>query len=203
MSVQQQINLYQPIFRKQEKVFSARTMLLVFVVTIIFFSAIYGYARWNVSSLVTQSDKLAVSYQSEIKRLENLTRLYPVKQKNKKVELELEEIKKERKAKLFLVKTLSSRSLGNEDGFSVLFEAMARQRPQGMWLQRFEIEKGGQVIGLHGSSLQPELVPEFLQSLSEESSFDGSNFRIFRIQRDANNKAAVNFTLRSVAVGTK
>ena len=203
MNAQQQINLYQPIFRKQEKVFSARTMLMVLVATIVLFSAIYGYARWNVFTLVEESEKLAVSYQSETKRLDDLARRFPIKQKNRKVETELDNLKNERKAKQFLIKTLSGRSIGNDEGFSSFFEAMARQRPTGMWLQRFEIEQGGQVIGIHGSSLQPELVPEFLQRLSEESSFDGSSFRIFRMQRDKENTAAVNFTLRSVVEGTK
>ncbi|NNG14107.1 MAG: PilN domain-containing protein, partial [Gammaproteobacteria bacterium] len=119
------------------------------------------------------------------------------------VETELENLKNERKAKQFLIKALSGRSIGNDEGFSSYFEGMARQRPAGMWLRRFELEQGGDVIGIHGSSLQPELVPEFLQRLSEESSFDGSSFRIFQMQRDVNNAAAVNFTLRSVAGGEK
>jgi len=203
MNVQQQINLYQPIFRKQEKVFSARTMLMVLVATIVLFSSIYGYARWNVFALVDESEKLTVSYQNETKRLNDLAHRFPIKQKNRKVETELDNLKNERKAKQFLIKTLSGRSIGNDEGFSSFFEAMARQRPTGMWLQRFEIEQGGQVIGIYGSSLQPELVPEFLQRLSEESSFDGSNFRIFRMQRDKENTAAINFTLRSVVEGTE
>jgi hypothetical protein len=204
MSVQQQqINLYQPIFRKQQKVFSARTMLFVFVGTIVFFAAIYGYARWNVHSLVAESEKLARQHATEMKRLDDLARRYPAKQKSELVETELENLTNERKAKQFLIKALSGRSIGNDEGFSSYFEGMARQRPAGMWLRRFELEQGGQIIGIHGSSLQPELVPGFLQRLSEEPAFDGSSFRIFQMQRDKNNAAAVNFTLRSVAGGDK
>lgn len=203
MNVQQQINLYQPIFRKQEKVFSARTMFFVFIATIVFFAAIYGYARWNVHSLFVESEQLALQHSSAIKKLDDLSRRYPVKQKSRQVETELEGLQKERKAKQFLVKTLASRNIGNDEGFSSYFEGLARQRPQGMWLQRFELEKGGEIIGIQGSSLHAELVPEFLQRLSEESSFDGSSFRIFQIQRDEKNAAAVNFTLRSVAGGDK
>lgn len=203
MNTQQQINLYQPIFRKQEKVFSARTMLFVFVAAIVFFAVVYGYVRWNVYSLVTESEKLVQLQASELKRLDSLSRRYPVKQKSRQVETELESLKKEHKAKQFLIKTLSGRSIGNDEGFSSYFEAMARQRPSGMWLRRFELEQGGEIIGIHGSSLQAELVPEFLQRLSEESSFDGSSFRIFQIQRDEKNTAAVNFTLRSIAAGVK
>jgi hypothetical protein len=178
-------------------------MLFVFVGTVVFFAAIYGYARWNVFSLVAESEKLAQSHVSEMKRLDELSRRYPVKQKSRQIETELENLKKERKAKQFLIKTLSGRSIGNDEGFSSYFEGMARQRPAGMWLRRFEVEQGGEVIGIHGSSLQPELVPEFLQRLSEEASFGGSSFRIFQMQRDENNAAAVNFTLRSVAGGEK
>lgn len=203
MSAQQQINLYQPIFRKQEKVFSARTMLLVFVATVVFFAAVYGYARWNVYSLITQSEKLAGLYDSEIKKLDDLSRRFPIKQKSQQVETELEDLKKERKAKQFLIKTLSGRSIGNDKGFSSYFEGMARQRPAGMWLRRFELEQGGQIIGIHGSTLQAELVPEFLQRLAEEPSFEGSDFRVFQMQRDKENATAVNFTLRSVAGGEK
>lgn len=203
MSIQQQINLYQPIFRKQEKVFSARTMLIVFVVTLVFFSAIYTYARWNVYALIDESDKLAMTHEREVKRLDDLGRRYPIKQKNRAVESDLDMLKKERKAKQFLIKTLSDRSIGNDKGFSSFFAAIARQQPAGMWLQRFEIEQGGQVIGIYGSSLRPELIPEFLHGLSEEASFEGSSFKIFRMQRDENNKTTVNFSLRSVVEGAK
>lgn len=203
MSIQQQINLYQPIFRKQEKIFSARTMLFVFVVAIAFFAAVYGYVHWNVHSLVAESEKLVQLQANEVKRLDDLSRRYPVKQKSRQVETELENLKQERKAKQFLIKTLSDHSIGNDEGFSSYFEDLARQWPAGMWLRRFELEQGGKVVGIHGSSLQAELVPEFLQRLSEESSFDGSSFRIFQIQLDEKNSAVVNFTLRSVAEGEK
>jgi len=203
MNVQQQINLYQPMFRKQEKIFSARTMLLVFAITIAFFAAIYGYARWNVYSLVAESAKLGQQHDNEMKRLDDLARRYPVKQKNRETEAELASLQQERKTKQFLIKTLSGRSIGNDEGFSSYFEGVARQRPDGMWLRRFELEQGGEVIGIHGSSLRPELVPAFLQRLSAEATFEDNGFQIFRMQRDATNAAAVNFSLRSVAEGAQ
>ncbi|WP_126452401.1 PilN domain-containing protein [Sulfuriflexus mobilis] len=201
MNAQQQINLYQPIFRKQEKVFSARTMLFVFVGSIVFFTGIYAYARWNVYDLAHQSERLQQQYVGEVARLEDLSRRYPAKQKSRQIEEQLAELKKERRAKQFLLKTLSSRSIGNDKGFSAYFEGVARQRPEGMWLRHFELEEGGNVIGIHGSSLKPELVPEFLQRLAGETSFSGSSFRIFEMKRDTDNPAAINFSLRSISGG--
>lgn len=194
----QQVNLYQPMFRKQEKIFSAKTMMYVFFAAIGLFTLVYGYAHWNVNALESELVRLQDQQSKEMVRLEDLARRYPATQKSKKTENELAQLKSERSAKEFLIKTLSGRSIGNSKGFSEYLEGIARRRPAGMWLRRLELERGGEVIGIHGSSLRPELVPQFLQQLSKESSFSGSNFRIFEMQRDDKNRAMLNFTLRSV-----
>ena len=199
----QQVNLYQPMFRKQEKVFSAKTIMYVFFAAIGLFALVYGYARWNVYALESELARLKDQQSKEISRLEELSRRYPVVQKSKKVENELALLRNERAAKDFLIKALSGGSIGNSEGFSDYLEGVARRRPAGMWLRRIELERGGEVIGIHGSSLQAELVPQFLQQLSEEGSFTGSNFRIFEMHRDEKNRAAINFTLRSIDSGDR
>jgi len=198
MAVQQQINLYQPMFRKQKKVFSSSTMLAVFVLAIVVFGGVFGFARWNVYSLEQQSENMKVSHAAEIARLEALSKKYPVKKKSLRLEDELKKLQKERKAKQYLVSTLSNRTIGNSDGFSDYFVGVARHRSKGMWLNRLELAQGGKVIGIHGSTLKPELVPQFLQSLAAEDSFRGSQFRVFSMQRDSENQNKVDFSLRSV-----
>jgi len=199
MAIQQQINLYQPRFRKQEKVFAASSMLIVFVVALVFFGGIYGYVKWSVGSLVAESQRLQNQQVREIARLESLSTRYPVKRNSKVLAQQLKELKSERKAKQFLIKTLTDRSLGNSDGFSSYFAGIARQNISGMWINRLELANGGGVIGIYGSTLKPELVPQFIQALSSEGSFTGSNFQIFSMQRDVKNSAAVNFSLRTTA----
>lgn len=200
MAVQQQINLYQPRFRKQEKVFSASSMLVVLVAAIIVMIGVYGYAKWNVVALADEKRNLQKQQVNEIARLDDLSAKYPIKRKSRVIEQQLKDLQAERKAKQYLVNTLSSRSIGNTNGFSSYFAGIARKHIKGMWIKRLELEKGGDVIGIYGSTLKPELVPRFLQKLSEEDSFSGSQFQIFNMQVDKDNKAAINFSLRTTSV---
>jgi len=200
MAMQQQINLYQPRFRKQEKVFSASSMLVVLVAAIVVLVGIYGYAKWNVITLADEKQRLQQQQVKEIARLDGLAVKYPVKKKSKLIEQQLKDLQAERKAKQYLVNTLSGRSIGNSNGFSSYFAGIARKHIKGMWIKRLELERGG-VIGIYGSTLKPELVPQFLQALSEEESFAGSQFQIFNMQRDKDNTAAINFSLRTTLAG--
>ncbi len=197
MAIQQQINLYQPRFRKQEKVFSASSMLVVLVAAMVVLVGIYGYAKWNVTVLATEKIRLQQQQVKEVAKLDRLAIEYPIKRKSRLVEQQLKDLQSELKAKQYLVDTLSGRSIGNSEGFSSYFAGIARQHLKGMWLQRLELESGGDVIGIYGSTLKPELVPQFLQALSKEDSFIGSKFQIFNMQRDKDNKAAINFSLRT------
>jgi len=201
MAMQQQINLYQPRFRQQEKVFSSSTMLVVLVAAIAVLVGVYGYAKWNVVALADENKRLKLSQTNELVRLEALSKKYPLKRKSKLLENQLNDLQNERKAKQFLVNTLSGRSIGNSDGFSSYFEGVARQHIKGMWIQRLELDNGGDVIGIYGRTLQPELVPQFIQALAKEKSFSGSQFQIFSMQRDEEKKSVINFTLRTVVAG--
>ena len=201
MAMQQQINLYQPRFRKQEKVFSASSMLMVLVAAMVVLIGIYGYAKWNVVALANESERLQQQQVKEIARLDGLSKKYPVKQKSRLIEQQLKDLRGEKKAKQYLVNTLSGRSIGNSNGFSSYFAGIARKHIKGMWIRRLELDNGGDVIGIYGSALEPELVPQFLQALSEEESFAGSQFQIFNMQRDEDNSAAIKFSLRTVLAG--
>ena len=201
MAMQQQINLYQPRFRKQEKVFSASSMLMVLVAAMVVLIGVYGYAKWNVVALANENERLQQQQVKEIARLDGLSKKYPVKQKSRLIEQQLKDLQGEKKAKQYLVNTLSGRSIGNSNGFSSYFVGIARKHIKGMWIRRLELDNGGDVIGIYGSALEPELVPQFLQALSEEESFAGSQFQIFNMQRDEDNSAAIKFSLRTVLAG--
>ena len=201
MAIQQQINLYQPRFRKQEKVFSSSSMFVVLIAAIVVMIGVYGYAKWNVVALADEKRKSQKQQISEIQRLDALTIKYPVKQKSRLIEQQLKNLQNERKAKEYLVNTLSGRSIGNSNGFSSYFSGIARKNIKGMWIRRLELDNGGDVIGIYGSTIKPELVPQFLQALSEEESFSGSQFQIFNMQLDEKDKAKINFSLRTISSG--
>ncbi|MGD8742728.1 MAG: PilN domain-containing protein, partial [Granulosicoccaceae bacterium] len=193
----QQVNLYQPMFRRQEKRFSARTLLVLFAATAIVFSAVYAYARWNVHALQKQLTELQAQYQTELKRIDELARQYPLQRKSQQAQARLEKLRRERSAREKLINVLRGQTLGNTDGFSAHLEAMSRRRVQGMWLTDFHLSGSGERVSIKGGSLSAELVPQFLQKLSDEEAFAGTEFRVFRMQRDPEKRAAINFVLQS------
>lgn len=195
--MRQQVNLFQPMFRRQEKRFSAKTLLGLFAAAAIFFTSVYGYARWNVHNLEARLVELQQQYQAELKRVDDLGRQFPLRRQSQQLQAQLDKLRNEQSAKEKLITVLRGKTLGNTDGFSGHLEAMARQNIHGMWLTRFHISGDGQQVDIQGNSLNPEYVPRFLQQLSDEDVFEGTEFRVFRMQRDIKQRAAINFVLRA------
>lgn len=192
----QQVNLYQPMFRRQEKKFSAKKLLAVFVGSTLLFTAVYGYVRWDVYKLESQMADLQRQYEIETRRVEELNKQFPLKRSSERIEKELASLRTESEAKKKLITLLRDRSsLGNSKGFSAHMEGIARQRVDGLWLTAFEVTQGGNHIGIQGSSLQAELVPQFIQNLSAEEAFTGAEFRVFRMARNEKQRAAIDFEL--------
>ncbi len=47
----QQINMYQPVFRRQRKIFSAATLLKIVAMAAVLLLALYAHARWTLNGL--------------------------------------------------------------------------------------------------------------------------------------------------------
>jgi Na+-transporting methylmalonyl-CoA/oxaloacetate decarboxylase gamma subunit len=54
----QQINLYQPVFRKQEKVFSAITLLQIGAAVLLLLLIILAHAHWTLSDMNSTAQTL-------------------------------------------------------------------------------------------------------------------------------------------------
>ena len=178
----QQINLYQPMFRKQKVVFSAMTMLQVSIFFLIVFAALYAY---EVNQIKPYKKQLA-SMDNELAQLNSqVTALTGSKKqsKSKLLEREIAKLSKELEQRENILKILSSRSFGNSDGFSSYLEAFARGHVQGTWLTSVNIKQGGAALGLKGKTLSSELVPVYIQKLAEEKSLDGSSFNVMELAR--------------------
>jgi len=178
----QQINLYQPMFRKQHVVFSAMTMLQVGIFFLIIFSSLYFYQSKNLKSYRNQLvtiDKELVQLSSQVMALDSSKK----KSKSKLIENEIAKLTKELEQRERIFNVLSSRSFGNSSGFSSYLEAFAKGHVEGTWLTNVNIDQGGASLGLKGKTLSSELVPVYIQKLAEEESLQGSSFNVMEIAR--------------------
>ncbi len=179
----QQINLYQPIFRKQRQIFSAVTMAQALAAVAIALLGIYGYGVATVGALETE----VVQLEGRERALTTqLMRIDPALNDNRRAELEAE--LKRLNATLLdqqqLIDVLREQPLGETAGFSEQLAALARQRTPELWLTELAVDGGSGAIELKGRSLQPELVPEYMQRLGTEPALAGQRFDRFEIGRD-------------------
>ena len=192
----QQINLYQTMFRKQKVIFSAMTMLQVSVLFLLLFSAIYAYQLLALKPYETQlgaTEKDLLQLQQQVSQLESSIK----KRGSKLLENEIAKLSRQLEQKQRIAQILASRSFGNAAGFSAYLESFARGHVEGTWLTNVNIKAGGSLLGLQGKTLSSELVPIYLQKLSEEERLQGSSFNVMEIARVVSEEgdAEINFLI--------
>lgn len=196
-AVTQQINLYQPGLRRERNVFSGAAMLQVAGVVLGGLLAMYGYAIWQVKGLDLERSNLVDQRDDVTKRVEQLSQKYPPKKQSKLLEQEIARLTAERDQSRRLIDILAGRTLGDTKGFGDHLEALARRHVRGTWLTEVTIGEGGQTVDLLGTALSPDLVPVYIQRLSDESVFRGLAFNMMTLQQASEEPSRVDFTLRT------
>lgn len=195
----QQINLYQPIFRKERRVFSSAAMLQVCAIFVVALLAIYGYGRTRVTSLATEVGRLRAMEHQKTQELVRLGREFPPPVKSRRLEAEVKRLAQEVRTKRAVLALLSNRQFGNTTGFSAHLTALARRDPRGVWLTGIDFTQGGTDLELTGAALHPSLVPRLLARLTTEPAFHGRSFAVFRMSRPHDNPEWIDFTVRTAA----
>lgn len=169
----QQINLYNPIFLKQEKHFSARTIVQALGLILAALGAFYAYAlvqtRASESATREQRDRVAAQREQLVK----LGPQFSPEGRSKALEAEVARLEAEVKARESVLAALSTGELGNTAGFSEFLAALGRRAVPGVWLTGMNVGEAGNDLQLNGRALRPELVPVYLKALSEEPMMRG------------------------------
>jgi len=181
--VKQQINLYQPMFRKQEKVFSAVAMLQIIVFFTVILIGIYAYSLSQLQPFHAELDKTLKQFDKLSKQIEIIAQALPRRAESKLIVNEIARLTKELQHRQKVKDALSKGSFGSTDGFSGYFEALAKGHISGIWLTGIHIAQGGALLSFNGKSIDPELIPVYLKRLSKEPVFNNRAFNILEMQR--------------------
>ena len=195
--MRQEINLYQPIFRKQRKVFSSRALLQATALVVAGLLLVYGYGVWRLQGLEEELLALQGQRQAASQRLEKLAKQFPQREKSRVLEAELQRLIRDVRLRRKVQELLTSGAYGNRKGFSERLAALARQHIAGLWLTKVEISEVSKGVGLAGSAVDPKLVPKYVQRFSYEPSLAGMRFQHLRVDRPEPESARVQFQLRT------
>ena len=178
----QQINLFNPIFLKQKRYFSAVTMLQALGLILGGVAVLFGYASFHSASLIKQDAAIAGQLAATQAQLAKVNVDFGQRGKNQALEVEIKKIEVEVKALTQVFEILNRGEFGNTKGYSEYLRAFSRQSLDGLWLTGFSILGAGNEIELRGRVLQADLVPVFIARLKHEPVMQGKSFSSLEMQ---------------------
>ena len=179
----QQINLFNPLFRKQRPAFSVPQLFLAMALVLAALLPYYGYLVVHGDSLKRQSAALAKQLETGTAELGRLNREVAQRGKNRALEQEIAQAEAQIRGRREAMALLESGELGDTAGYSGYLRAYARQIPDGVWLTGFSIAGAGKQMTLDGGALRPELVPQYLQRLNREPVMRGRTFAALELRQ--------------------
>lgn len=177
----QQINLFNPIFLKQKKYFSAVAMLQalgLIVLGAVCISVYSGYQSSSVSKEEASTFAQLIVVQAELNKVNVAYAPHP---NNQTIEDSVTKTGLEVKSLQQVFDTLEKGDIGNTKGYSAYLSAFSRQIVDGLWLTGFSIIGAGNEMDLRGRALRPELVPYYIGRLKNETVMQGKTFSALNI----------------------
>lgn len=178
----QQINLFNPIFLKQKKYFSATAMAQALGLILIGSVLALAYAYYQTSNLSREAIAVAAQLNASQARLVTVNAEYGLRPKSKSLEDEIQKTEAETKALQQVFDILQKGEFGNTKGYADYFRAFSRQIVDGLWITGFNILGAGNEIGLQGRALQAEAVPVYINRLKREPVMLGKSFATLEMQ---------------------
>ena len=168
----QQINLFNPLFLKQKKYFSARNMLQglgIILVVLLAFEGVLIFQLRLLERQRTETQALHAQVQQQMVQSTGSGLRGP----SKLVEDELARVTRSIRDQEEVLKIFEGGDFGNGDGYSRFLTALARQRLGGLWLTGFTVSGGGEELSIRGRVLRADLVPQYIRQLNQQTVMRG------------------------------
>lgn len=193
----QQINLYQPILRRQRKVFSFSTIVTLLLGFTVLMGLIWGVDYWQTSKDREMLAELRQQEQDTAQRIVTLTRSLGNREEEPALAARLAAARQEVALKRELLNRIQGTDFSESQGFSGILEGFGRQRISGLWLTTIGVADGGRQMEITGVSHDAALVPKLVQKLGNEDSFRNRGFRRLQMSRSEAVSGAVDFHIAS------
>lgn len=171
----QQINLFNPVFLKQRKLFSARAMAQTLAAVALLTALGAGYASYQAARLHKDAAAMAARLARAQERLVQTVDKAKQPPLDKAVEEELAREEQKQKDAQRILAFIRGGALGQSERYTEYFRALSHKSMPALWLTGFVISNDGE-IEIRGRALQPALVPAYLKELRGEPIFAGKSF---------------------------
>ncbi|MCC2972618.1 PilN domain-containing protein [Massilia sp. IC2-476] len=179
----QQINLFNPAFLPQKKVVSAPMMGVSLLVLVAGIAVIGAALHAATGRMERERDAEAERLVRKQARLATVNAQFAPRTRSAGLETQIAQAEAQLAALRHVSSVLERGELGDTRGFAGYFQAFARQSVPGLWLTGVSV--AGANIGIKGRTLDPTLVPGYINRLTQEPLLQGKSFASLQIGQAA------------------
>ena len=186
----QQVNLYEPILRDDQKLFSATAICLGLGAVAAALVAISAFSEWRTRSLDQQLLALRAQESTQKKLAAEANAIVDLAESRDTIESHLKAMAIDLSRRQQALRYLSGGALtGAGDGvlahrgFVGRMTALARQQIDGLWLTGATFASGSGGLELTGGAVSADLVPIYLERLAGEPAIAGTKLQSIEIRQ--------------------
>lgn len=171
----QQINLFENGLVKSKDWFTLSFVAAIYAVAAIIMVYFYTAIESENAQLLAQRNQTAGQFETMQKKVEEFARkAVPVDNSKLEAELKNLNIRFEMQSQMLAIFQQSI----SENAYHLIdyMRGLASQQQSAVWLTGFKIEPAAQHVSLSGQALQTEDIPLYLDSLSAQKVFEGTQF---------------------------
>jgi Tfp pilus assembly protein PilN len=177
----QQINLFNPVFLKQKRHFSALAMAQALIVVVLGGVAMYAYEihqNRTLASALAQMDKQLETRRDQMTRF---AKEFSTQGASRALSDQLAATDARLAQRRGLLDDVKTGVGGDARGYSRYLTALARQTTPGVWLTGLEIGGKAGALVIKGRALESSLVPAYIRALNREAPVAGRRVEDLRL----------------------
>lgn len=179
----QQVNLYQAEFRQRPDPLPPSKMWLVLAVGAVCGVGLLGYNGWTIYAKRTQLAKLERDIAAATSQQTNASQRLATHKGDDSVQKQIQDLEKLLASGSATAALIERQLADGGSGYSSYFTAFAKHHIDQLWLTGITLGPD-KTLALSGQAFAPETVLQFLRALSIEPALNGTEFSVFKLEKD-------------------
>jgi len=180
----QNINLFNAAFRKPRQILTLLLVVQCLAITLVGLFAYHFYLQRQLSGAAVELAAAQKLLNTQLGFVEKLKPRRVPPESEAQLDAEIRTLEAKLKLAVESIDALKSGAFGSRQGFAEYLQAFSRQSVNGLWLTAFNIGGGGD-LEMRGRTLNPELLPDYIQRLNRERVLAGRKIARLEIIRPA------------------
>lgn len=177
----QHLNLFDPALKPKREWLSLANVVLATVFVLMLLVVVGAWGKHKEDLELTRLKSQESQLKATQAQLVELATMQANRRTDPALEKEIVDKRLLLAQKQQILELLNGGELGQPEGFAAMMEALARQVPEGLWLQGFDLQAGGRTLVLRGALVSEPLLPRFVQALNQEPLFKGRHFSALQV----------------------